>query len=52
MFRDDMEVIDGVAIKGKHIVIIKVLQQQLLKQLHINHIGIKKTKLLVCQSIY
>ena len=49
MFRDDMAVIDGVVIKGKHIV---TLQQQAVKQLHINHMGIKTTKLLACKSVY
>ena len=52
MFRDDMAVINGVVIKGRCIVIPKALQQQVLKQLHINHMGIKKTKLLACESIY
>ena len=39
--RDDMAVIDGVVIKGRCIVIPHALQQQVLKQLHINHMGIK-----------
>ena len=51
-FRDDMQVIDGIVIKGKCIVIPKALQQQVLKQLHINHMGIKKIKLLVNESFY
>ena len=29
-----------------------VLKQQVLDQLHTNHMGIKKTKLLMCKSIY
>ena len=40
-----MAVIDGVVIKGRHIVIPEALQQQALKQLHINHMGIKKQTL-------
>ena len=47
-----MAVIDGVIMKGRCIVIPEVLQQQVLDQLHINHMGIEKTKLLACQSIY
>ena len=39
MYRDDKAVIDGVVIKGKCIVILKVFQQQVLKQLHINHMA-------------
>ena len=42
-FRDDMGVINGVVIKGRHIVIPETLQQQALKQLHINHKGIEKS---------
>ena len=42
MFRDDMTVLGGVVIKGKYIIILKALQQEMLKQLHINHMGIKK----------
>ena len=37
-----MAVIEEVVIKGKCIVIPKVVQQQALKQIHINHMGIKK----------
>ena len=51
-FRDDKAVIDGVVINGKCIVILKALQQQALKQLHINYMGIEKTKLLACESVY
>ena len=41
--RDDMAVIDGVVIKGRYIVISETLQQEALKQLDINHMGIEKT---------
>ena len=51
-FRNDMTVNDWVVIKGKCIVIPKALQQQALKQLHINHMCIKKTKLLMHKSVY
>ena len=30
----------------------EALQQQVLKQLHINHMGIKIAKLLACESVY
>ena len=52
LFRDNMAVIDGVVIKGRCIVIPDALQQQALKQLHINHMGIEKTKFLVHKSVY
>ena len=50
--RDELAVIDGVILKGRHIIIPTSLRQQILEQLHINHMGIKKTKLLACQSVY
>ena len=53
MFIDDMAVVNGVVIKGRCIVIPQELQQQVPKQLHINHIGIeKKNKLLAYKSLY
>ena len=47
-----MAVIDGVIIKGRHIIIPEVLNLQALPQLNIKHMGIEKTKLLVWESIY
>ena len=38
--------------KGKCIIIPVVLKQQVLNQLHTNHMGIKKTKLLMRDSVY
>ena len=51
-FKDDMAVIDGIIMKGRHIIIPGILKTQVLDQLHINHMGIEKTKLLACESIY
>ena len=51
-YRDDLAVIDGVVMKGKCIIIPAVLKQQVLDQLHTNHMGIKKTKLVTCKSVY
>ena len=51
-YRDDQAVIDEVVMKGRQIIILIALKQQLLDQLHTNHIGIIKTKLLTCESIY
>ena len=47
-----MAVIDGVIVKGRCIVMWEAFQKQAFQQLHINHMGIKKTKLLVHESIY
>ena len=43
-FRDDMAAIDVVIIKGRHIVVPEALQEQVLQQQHINHMGIEETK--------
>ena len=37
-----MAVIDGVIIKGRHVVIPESLKKQALEQLHVNHMGIEK----------
>ena len=39
-------------LKGRHIVIPTTLKQQVLDQLHTNHMGIEKTKLLTHESVY
>ena len=51
-YKDDLAVIYGIVIKGRCFIIPIVLKQQAPDQLHINHMGIEKTKLLVCRSIY
>ena len=51
--KDDLLVIDGVIMKGRCIIIPKVLQQQALDQLHVNHKGIgEKKKFLACKPVY
>ena len=44
--KDEMSVIDGVITKDRCIIIPKVLQQQVLDQLHVNHTGIEKNKII------
>ena len=51
-YRDDLVAIDGVVMKGRQIVIPTALKQQVLDQLHTNHMGIEETKLLTCKSVY
>ena len=51
-YRDDLAGIDEVVMKGRFKIIPVVLKQQVLDQLHLNHMGIKKTKLLACESLY
>ena len=51
-YKNDLAVIDGIVMEGRCIIIPKGLKQQALDQLHVNHMEIEKTKLLVCESIY
>ena len=51
-YRDQMAVIDGIILKGKHIIIPSSLKEQVLSQLHTNHMGIEKTKLLAWECVY
>ena len=44
--------IDGLILKGKCIIIPNGLKEQKLNQLHTNHMGIEKTKLLACECVY
>ena len=41
-YRDDLAVTGGMVMKGRHIIIPQELKQQVLDQLHINHMDIKK----------
>ena len=38
--------------KGRCIIAPQELEQQVLNQLHLNHMGIRKTKLLTCKFVY
>ena len=49
---DELAVIDGVILKGRHVIIPTNLRHQILEQLHTNHMGIEKTKLLAHESVY
>ena len=51
-YRDVLAVIDGVVMKGRCIVVPQDVQKQVLDQLHLNHMGIEKMKLLMCKSVY
>ena len=52
IFQDNMVVIDGIIMKGRCVIVLEVLKIQALDQLHINYMGIEKTKLLTCKSVY
>ena len=51
-YKDDLAGIDGIDMKGRCIIIPKDLKQQVLDQLHVNHMGIIKMKLLAHESVY
>ena len=51
-YKGDLAVIDGVVMKGRCIIKTQNLQQQVLDQLHLNHMGIEKTKLLMHKLVY
>ena len=51
-FRDDMAVIDGIIMKGRHAVTPEIVKAHALDKLHVNHMGIEKTKLLACELVY
>ena len=47
-----MAMISGVILKGKCVVILESLKKQALEQLHVNHKGIEKIKLMAHESIH
>ena len=49
--KNELATIDGILLKGKRIIIPFQLQKQILKQLHINHMGIEKVRLLAHESV-
>ena len=51
-YQDNMVVINGITKKNRHVVIPKILKTQTLNQLHVDHMGIEKTKLLACKLVY
>ena len=50
--RDEIANIDGIVIKGRRLIIPTSLQDKAISQLHINHRGIDKARMLACQSMY
>ena len=52
VYRDKLAVTDGIILKGRCIIIPNSLRQQVLNQLHTNHMGIEKTKLLAHECVY
>ena len=51
-FRNEVEVTEGIAMKGRRIIIPSSLQKRALDQLDVNHMGIEQTRLLAHESMY
>ena len=51
-FRDEIVVIDMIAVKGIIITIPTLVQKKDLDQLYVNHMGIEKTIILSQESVY
>ena len=49
--QDHMVVIEGIMMKGRYVVIPKILKMQALDQLHVKHVGKEKTKFLAHESV-
>ena len=49
--RHELGMIDGIALKGKCIILLYLLQKQILEQQYSNHMGIEKTCLLARQLV-
>ena len=42
-YRDKLSIIDGISLKGTHIIVPEIPRPQILKQLHYAHLGVDKT---------
>lgn len=51
-FRDKLAVEDGIIFKGRQVLILDSLHEDILSQLHSSHQGIEKTRKLARESIY
>ena len=51
-FIDEITIIYNFVMKGRRLIIPTVLHDKVLEELHLNHMGIEKTRLLACESIY
>ena len=51
-YRDELGMANGVLFKGRQVLIPETLREDILKQLHIGHLGIEKTRRLARKSVY
>ena len=52
LFKDGIAFLAGTAIKGRRIIVPILLWHKVLRQLHRNHMGIEKTRMLAYESFY
>ena len=51
-YRDELAVEDGLLLKGKKLIIPKIMQQEVLNQLHYGHLGMEKCKLRAKDAVF
>ncbi len=51
-YRDELAVEDGLILKGTRLIIPKILQQEVLQQLHYGHLGMEKCKLRARSAVF
>ena len=51
-YRDELSVLDGLVLKGSHIVVPESYRDEILNQLHEGHFGIDRTKVHARDSVY
>lgn len=51
-FRDELAIEDGIIFKGQEVIIPQILREDVLRQLHVSHQGIEKTRLFAKECAY
>ena len=51
-FRDELSVLDGVLLKGNHIIVPKSIRTDVLNQIHEGHLGVPKCRLRAQTSVH
>ena len=51
-YREEIGVSDGVIFKGSQVIIPKTLQEDILRQLHLGHMGIESTRRLARETVF
>ena len=51
-YREELTIIDGLMVKGNHIVIATNMCHDCLQTLHVSHLGVNKTLMQACTSVF